>query len=103
MAGNPFWTYWYFHIPNYLAAVVMYTLLGRFLLSFVYPPDASNYIWRFFRRITDWAVAIFGFISPRYIHPLLLPLTAAFWVFILRHAYFVLLLWMGSTPGATPS
>jgi hypothetical protein len=73
------------------------------LLSFVYPPDASNYIWRFFRRITDWAVTIFGFISPRYIHPLLLPLAAAFWVFILRHAYFVLLLWMGSTPGATPS
>ena len=26
---NAFWSYWYFHIPNFVLAAVMYTLLGR--------------------------------------------------------------------------
>ena len=42
----------------------MYTLIGRFFLTFIYPPDASNYIWRGFRFVTDWAVAATGFLTP---------------------------------------
>lgn len=91
--------YWYFHIPNYLAAVVMYTLIGRFLLAFVFAPDAANYIWRGFRYITDWAVAAFAFVTPRYIHPLCVPLIGAFWIFVLRHAYFVILAKAGLVAG----
>ena len=26
---NPLLTYWYFHLPNFVLAALMYTLLGR--------------------------------------------------------------------------
>jgi len=43
----PILTYWYFHLPNFVLAALMYTLLGRALLSLFLDPDSSNYIWRF--------------------------------------------------------
>jgi YggT family protein len=98
MTGNPFWDDWYFHIPNYLAAVVIYTLIGRFLLSFFLPPGSLNYIYRFFRLLTDWAVATARFITPGYVLGLFLPLIAAFWLFVIRHAYFVVLYQAGLAP-----
>ena len=49
---NPLIQYWYFHIPNLVLAAVMYTLLGRLILSFFVPPDWKNYIWRAFVKIT---------------------------------------------------
>ena len=50
---NGFWTYWYFHIPNFVLAAVMYTLLGRLVLGFFVPENWDNYIWRGFKRVTD--------------------------------------------------
>ncbi len=98
MTGNPFWDFWYFHIANYIAAVVTYTLIGRFLLSLFLPPDSANHVWRFFRVISDWAVASARIITPRYVLPFLLPVVAAFWLFVLRHAYFLLLARAGLAP-----
>ena len=51
--SHPLLTYWYFHLPNFVLAALMYTLLGRALLGLIVEPDSSNYIWRFFCRITD--------------------------------------------------
>jgi YggT family protein len=48
-------TYWYYHLPDYLLAAVMYTVLGRVALSLFLEPDSSNYIC--FRRVTDPAIA----------------------------------------------
>ena len=53
----PILTYWYFHLPNFVLAALMYTLLGRALLGLIVEPDSQNYIWRFFCRITDPVVA----------------------------------------------
>jgi YggT family protein len=100
MANHPFWVYWYFHIPNYLAALVMYTLIGRFFLTFLFSADAPNYIWRGFRFITDWAVAAVRFLTPQYVMPLFLPLIGAFWLFLLRHIYYVILANAGAAPTA---
>ncbi len=36
---NPLLQYWYFHLPNFVLAAIMYTLLGRLILSFMAPPD----------------------------------------------------------------
>ena len=52
--------------------------------------------WRF---VTDWAVAAARFITPQYVLPVFLPLIGAFWLFVLRHVYFVIL----SNAGAAPS
>jgi YggT family protein len=98
MADNPFWQYWYFHLPNYVLAVLLYTLIGRFLLSFVMLPDSANYIWRFFRRLTDPVMVAAGFITPGFISPFFLPLIGAFWLLILRHALFLALYAAGAAP-----
>ena len=49
--ASSFLTYWYFHLPNFLLAALMYTLLGRVLLALIVQPDSSNYIWRFFCQL----------------------------------------------------
>lgn len=91
--------YWYFHLPNYLLAALGYTLAARFLLGFFVAPDWNNYIWRFFRRVTDPALAAAGYITPRQIGGVILPLVAMFWTFILRYAWYVMLSWSGAAPG----
>jgi uncharacterized protein YggT (Ycf19 family) len=61
---NPLLQYWYFHLPNFVLAAVMYSLLGRIILSFFAPLDWKNYIWRAFVRITDPVVRLVRFITP---------------------------------------
>jgi uncharacterized protein YggT (Ycf19 family) len=63
--SNPLLTYWYFHLPNFVLAALMYTLLGRALLGLIVVPDSSNYIWRFFCRITDPFVALIAPVTPK--------------------------------------
>ncbi len=98
MLDNPFWHYWYFHLPNYVLAVLLYTLLGRFILGFMVPPESSNYIWRFFRRLTDPILVATRFITPRFIGPILLPLVGVFWLTVLRVALLIFLFAVGLAP-----
>ncbi len=44
------------HLPNFILAALMYTLLAARCLH-DRRTDSSNYIWRFFCRITDPVVA----------------------------------------------
>ena len=32
---HPLLTYWYFHVPNFVLAALMYTLLGRAILGLI--------------------------------------------------------------------
>lgn len=96
--------YWYFHLPNYLLAVIGYTLIARFALGFFVQPDWDNYIWRFFCRLTNPALAATRWITPLYLGGIVLPLVAAFWTFLFRYALFAALLKAGLAPnlqGAT--
>ena len=58
------WSYWYFHIPNYFLSLVFYCLFGRFFLSFFLPPDSSNYIYRSFRWLTEWVYRPVAYVTP---------------------------------------
>jgi len=98
-----FWDHWYFHIPNYLAAAIMYTLLARFFLQFFVPPTWPNYIWRWFLRLTNWAVAATRFATPSVMGPLFLPLFAALWLFLFRLAFTLLMVNAGLAPSLEPA
>ena len=63
--GTSILTYWYYHVPNFVLAALMYTLLGRAVLGMFVDADSPNYIWRFFCRITDPVVAAVGFVTPK--------------------------------------
>ncbi len=99
MQLDPFFLrYWYFHIPNYAIAVLIYTMFGRFLLGLFVPLDSTNFIMRFFRRLTDPAIAVIGPITPGFMPMFLVPLYAAFWLYVLRLAYWLVLAWLGLAP-----
>ena len=70
----------------------------RFLLGLFLPPDSKNYIYRWFRRLTDWVIRPVAFITPSVFPPVLLPPIAAFWVVIARLAFFMIMFAAGLTP-----
>ena len=93
--SNPLLTYWYFHLPNFVLAALMYTLLGRALLGLIVVPDSSNYIWRFFCRITDPFVALIAPVTPKAAAPVVV------WLFWLRVGLLYLFLLLGAVPKAS--
>ena len=99
MAGQDiWWSYWYFHLPNYAFSVLFYTLLGRFLLGGILHPDSPNYVFRWFRRLTDWLIRPVAFITPSVFPAMVLPTIAAFWVAIARIVFFMVMYAAGLTP-----
>ena len=72
MSGGSLFSVWYFDLPNFILAALMYTLLGRALLGLIVQPDSSNYIWRFFCRITDPFVAAVALVTPKAAAPVVI-------------------------------
>ncbi len=99
--GGSLFTYWYYHLPNFVLAALMYTLLGRALLSLFLDPDSSNYIWRFFCRVTDPVVAAVALVTPKAAAPIILWLFGVVWLFWLRVALHYVLLVLGAAPRIT--
>lgn len=90
--------FWYFHLPNYVLAALMYTLLGRFLLGMMAPAGWNNYILRAFVTVTDPVVKVVRFITP---HAIALPLVLVFgalWLMLLRVSLFLAMVRYGVAP-----
>jgi uncharacterized protein YggT (Ycf19 family) len=98
---NPLLQYWYFHLPNFVLAAVMYTLVGRLMLSFFVAPEWKNYIWRAFVKITDPAVKLTRFVTPQVLPHILVLVFAILWVMLLRILLFALLGSMGLLPSVS--
>ena len=90
--------YWYYHLPNFVLAVVMYTLLGRVVLGLIVQPDSGNYIWRIFCRLTDPAVALFAIVTPKATAPVVLWMFGVVWLFWLRVILLNTFLYFGAIP-----
>lgn len=99
--SNPLFSYWYFHLPNFLLAALMYTLLGRVVLGLIVAPDSKNYIWRFFCRITDPFIAVVAQVTPRATAPVIIWLFGVVWLFWLRVGLLYVFLVLGAVPKAS--
>lgn len=84
MQTTSFWSLWYFHLPNFVLAVVMYTMLGRSLLGLFVEHDSKNYIWRGFCAITDPFLRVFAAVTPKAAAPVVQWLFGFVWLFWLR-------------------
>jgi hypothetical protein len=93
-------TYWYFHLPNFVLAALMYTMLGRALLGLMVDADSPNYIWRFFCRITDPFIALVARVTPKATAPVVVWLFSFVWLFWLRVALHYTLLLLNLAPRA---
>jgi uncharacterized protein YggT (Ycf19 family) len=86
---NPILQYWYFHLPNFVLAAVMYTMLGRLVLSLFAPPNWQNYIWRAFVRITEPALMLVRLITPLGLPEAIILVFGVLWLMLLRLAFFI--------------
>ena len=101
MTGSPLLTHWYFHLPNFILAALMYTLLGRVLLGLIVDHNSTNYIWRFFCRFTDPVVAAVAVVTPKAAPPVLVWLFGVVWLFWLRVGLLYVFLYFGLVPKAS--
>lgn len=90
--------HWHYHLPNFILAALMYTLLGRALLGLIVQPDSQNYIWRFFCRVTDPVVAVVALATPKAASPVVIWLFGVVWLFWLRVGLLYLFLLLGAVP-----
>lgn len=86
---------WAFIIPNFILAMLMYTLLARFLLSLFFQPESDRVIWRTFKTITDPFVATTQLITPRLVPERLVVLFSVIWVLLARLGLFLTFLAAG--------
>jgi YggT family protein len=100
MPGS-FWELWYFHLPNFFLAAVMYTMIGRVLLGLIMDQNSKNYIWRAFCAITDPFLRLIAVVTPRATAPVVLWLFGFVWLFWLRVLLLYLFLLFGALPQAS--
>ena len=98
MTAGSFLTYWYFYLPNFVLAALMYTLLGRAILGLFVDADSPNYIWRFFCRVTDPVVAVVALVTPKAAAPVIVWLFGVVWLFWLRVLLLNVFLILGVVP-----
>ncbi len=98
-------TQWWFHLPNFILSVLLYTVVGRFVLAFMVDAQSKNYIWRAFVRITDPVVCAVAFVTPRAVPHMAVLLFAAVWLLAARVVLLIFLFAIGMAPtaGVTPS
>jgi uncharacterized protein YggT (Ycf19 family) len=99
-AADNFLSHWYFHVPNLLLAAVMYTLLGRLVLSVVFHPDSQAVVWRVFCQVTDPVLRVVGAVTPRIAPPLIVLVFAIVWCLFLRMLLLIGLAGAGLVPRA---
>jgi hypothetical protein len=102
---NPVFAQWWFHLPNFILSVLLYTVLGRFVLAFMVDAQSKNYIWRAFVRITDPVVNAVAFVTPRAVPHMVVLLFSAVWLLAARVALLIFFFAIGLAPtaGVTPS
>lgn len=91
MIDQAFFADWYFHLPNYILAVVMYSLVGRFALSFFFPAGSTNPIFRGFVIVTYPAVEFTRFFAPAIVPHMVILIFGVLWMMLFRFVLFVAL------------
>jgi YggT family protein len=90
--------FWIYQAPNLMLAALMYTLIGRFLLSLLFPPESDKVIWRVFAQITNPVVNAVALVTPQIVPERILVLFAVVWILVLRVLMFFALRSYGLVP-----
>ena len=85
--GFPLWVI----VIDYALGMVMWTLIGRFGMGIFLPENSSFFFMRFFVRATNPLIKLFRQITPSFLVPALVPLSVAWFFYMLR---FYVMPWM---------
>jgi hypothetical protein len=98
MTAADFAGYWYYHVPNFILAALIYTLIGRMILGLVAPENWHNYIWIAFQRLTDPFIAAVRFVTPSAIGDPLVLIFTVLWLMLFRLLFFAAMASLGFAP-----
>ncbi len=98
MTAADFAAYWHYHVPNFILAALIYTLIGRLILGLVAPENWDNYIWIAFQRLTDPFLAAVRFVTPALIGQHLVMIFAILWLMLARILLFAAMASLGLAP-----
>jgi uncharacterized protein YggT (Ycf19 family) len=90
--------FWLYQAPNLLISAMMYTIIGRFLLSLAFPPDSNMTVWRVFKQITDPVIKTVAYITPLDVPERLVYLFAFLWLFAARAVLYIVMRMYGLAP-----
>ena len=96
-------SFWLFQMPNIAIAAMMYTLVGRFLLSLAYDTDSDRVVWRVFKQITDPVVNAVAAVTPFNVHERIIYLFAFLWLFVFRILFYIVMRMYGLAPSIVAS
>lgn len=91
-------SFWAYQLPNLLLSMMMYTIVGRFLLSLAFPPDSDRVIWRVFKQITDPVINATAYITPANVPERVIFIFAFLWLFLARIALYIVMRMYGLAP-----
>lgn len=86
-AAFPLWVI----VFDYLAGVIMWTLIGRTAMSLFLAEDSSFFFMRFFVRSTNPIIRAFDIVTPGFLVQPMVPLYVAWFFFMIR---FYLMPWL---------
>jgi uncharacterized protein YggT (Ycf19 family) len=95
---SPEIAFWLYNGPNMLLSILLYTLMGRYLLSLVFRPQSELVIWRVFCQVTDPVLTIVRAITPKIVAPGLVMIFAVFWLILLRIVWLIAAVMFGFLP-----
>lgn len=84
-----FLTHWYFHIPNLAMAALMYTLIGRYVLSLFFSKKPDVVILKVFASVTDPVLHLVRAITPAIVPGGLVLVFAIAWLMAARMFWFL--------------
>lgn len=90
--------FWLYNGPNMLLSILLYTLIGRYLLSLIFRPQSELVIWRVFCQVTDPVLHMVRAITPKIVAPGLVMIFAVFWLIILRILWLLVAVMYGFLP-----
>jgi uncharacterized protein YggT (Ycf19 family) len=89
--------FWYYYLVYYFVYWLIALLLARFVLSLFVHPQSLNVVWRVLLIVTDPPMRLTAPLTPVALG-IARPLVAAFWLFVLVLAYWLLLHQFGLAP-----
>jgi YggT family protein len=90
--------FWLYNGPNMVLSILLYMLIGRYVLSLFFRNQSDLVIWRVFCQITDPVLHTVRAITPLMVPNGLVFVFSIFWLMILRMVLFLVALMYGFVP-----
>jgi uncharacterized protein YggT (Ycf19 family) len=89
---------WLYHGPNLVLAALLYTLLGRYILTLLFRGDQSRVILKVFAQVTDPVLKAVRVITPAVVPNGLVMIASIFWLIIARMVWLLIAAMYGFLP-----